>query len=99
MKAAKITLNEPEEDYIRLVNPFFNLTDKEIDIVAELIRNDKSGVTRKSKKDTASKLGFTANSFSNYIKKIKDKGAIDEDDRFHWLLLNDDTEGISFYFQ
>ena len=68
--------------YIQFWNSLFNLTPKELTILAYFIEvnetsNDINLCSNKNKKLVAKKLKFTDHTtLNNYVKKLKDKGAI-----------------------
>ena len=68
--------------YIQVWNGIFNLTNKELSILAQFIDihktvDIKSICHNKIKQVVASKLDIRdANTLNNYIKKLKDKGAL-----------------------
>jgi hypothetical protein len=87
MKTKKIKVKvDTTFKYIQIFNGIFGLTDTEIEILAEFIdakiRLDKAGITMNAfsteiKKQVATKLGRDDfNTLNNYIKKLKEKGAI-----------------------
>ena len=63
-------------------NGIFNLTNKELEILSAFIKvnltsKSKNFCTKKSKDDVAKIMSFDdPNTLNNYIKKLKDKGAL-----------------------
>lgn len=86
-KRAKITLNSIE-DYVRMMNGLFGLTDREIDVLSEFIKeklyreqNDIDANVHlfhhSVKKRIAKRLGKKSHHWINgYIMDLKKKGAI-----------------------
>tara|TARA_R110002020_G_scaffold102602_2_gene240819 strand:- start:2606 stop:2938 length:333 start_codon:yes stop_codon:yes gene_type:complete len=83
MKKRKITVNiDTTYKYIQLWNGIFNLTDKELTILSSFI--DVNSITEevnmcsvRNKKEVSSMVGLKDyNTLNNYIKKLKDKGAL-----------------------
>ena len=88
--------------YLQIWNGIFNLTEKELKILALFIDVNKelkaaNLCTPKSKKLVAKQLGFTDhNTLNNYIKKFKDKGVLLKHKRNYRLnkLLNINTASV-----
>jgi len=78
--------------YIQFWNSMFNLTPKELKVLVEFINISTYDVicTKADKKAVAATIGFKdPNTLNNYIKKFKDKKAIELIDgsyRIHKLL-------------
>ena len=79
----KITVNiNSTYKYLQLWNGIFNLTNKELSILAQFIdvqidTKDKNLCSSPNKKIVASNIGIKdPNTLNNYIKKYKDKKAI-----------------------
>lgn len=64
------------DDYIRLINTFFDFSAKEIEILSELIRQNPKVVTKDSRLAVCDKLGLSNVFLNTYIKRIKDKEGI-----------------------
>jgi len=88
--------------YLQIWNGIYNLTEKELKILALFIDINKelkaaNLCTPKSKKLVAKKVGFTDyNTLNNYIKKFKDKGVLLKQKRNYRLnkLLNINTTSV-----
>ena len=88
--------------YLQLWNGIFNLTDKEIQILAAFI--DIQGITNednlcsvRNKKEVSRIVGIKDyNTLNNYIKKFKDKGTILKKDSNYTLnpFLNPETNVV-----
>ena len=88
--------------YLQLWNGIFNLTDKEIQILAAFI--DIQGITNednlcsvRNKKEVSRVVGIKDyNTLNNYIKKFKDKGTILKKDSNYKLnpFLNPETNVV-----
>jgi len=88
--------------YLQLWNGIFNLTDKEIQILAAFI--DIQGITNednlcsvRNKKEVSRIVGIKDyNTLNNYIKKFKDKGTILKKDSVYKLnpFLNPETNVV-----
>lgn len=83
MKKKKITVNiDSTYKYLQLWNGIFNLTNKELSILAQFIdvqidTKDKNLCSISNKKTVAANIGIKdPNTLNNYIKKYKDKKAI-----------------------
>ena len=83
MKKRKITVSiDSTYKYLQLWNGIFNLTDKELAILASFIdantiKKDINICSVSNKKDVAKIMGIKDyNTLNNYVKKFKDKGAI-----------------------
>ena len=83
MKKRKITVNiDTTYKYVQLWNGIFNLTNKELQILSTFI--DVQNITDevnlcsvKNKREVARMVGIKdPNTLNNYIKKLKDKGAL-----------------------
>ena len=67
---------------VQIWNGIFNLTNKELEILSAFIKvnltsKSKNFCTKKSKDDVAKIMSFDdPNTLNNYIKKLKDKGAL-----------------------
>lgn len=93
--------------YLQLWNGIFNLTDKELKILALFIDADKEKkdvnlCSPASKKLVAKQLGFTDhNTLNNYVKKFKDKGVLLKRGRSYSLnkLLNIKTKSVRINLQ
>ena len=88
--------------YLQLWNGIFNLTDKEIQILAAFI--DIQGITNednlcsvRNKKEVSRVVGIKDyNTLNNYIKKFKDKGVMLKSNGDYKLnpFLNPDTDSV-----
>ena len=88
--------------YLQLWNGIFNLTDKELEILASFI--DTQEITEEvnlcsvnNKKQVARMVGIKDyNTLNNYIKKVKDKGVMLKSMNNYKLnsVFNTDTESI-----
>lgn len=61
---------------LKMLNPFLNLTDYEMEIISAMLKNEiliLTSITRKNLKGILNKDTFT---FNNYIKRLKDKGTL-----------------------
>tara|TARA_R110002050_G_scaffold140618_1_gene265568 strand:- start:662 stop:997 length:336 start_codon:yes stop_codon:yes gene_type:complete len=93
--------------YLQLWNGIFNLTDKELKILALFIDADKEKksvnlCSPTAKKLVAKQLGFADyNTLNNYVKKFKDKGVLLKKGRNYSLnkLLNIKTESVRINLQ
>jgi hypothetical protein len=101
MITKKITVNiDSTYKYLQLWNGIFNLTNKELSILAEFIdvqidTKDKNLCSSDNKKAVASNIDIKdPNTLNNYIKKYKDKKAITLKSRAYSLnpMLNPATE-------
>jgi hypothetical protein len=67
---------------LQIWNGIFDLTNKELEVVSAFIKVNmtakrKNLCSKKNKNDVAKLLGFEdPNDLNNYIKKLKDKGAL-----------------------
>lgn len=85
MKKIKVSIDSTR-DYIQLLNGLFNLTNSEMDVLAEFVKLkvslDKSDIdinafSTQAKKKVAERLNKEDfNTLNTYIKRLKDKGAI-----------------------
>ena len=82
----KITVNiDSTYKYLQLWNGIFNLTDKELSILASfidtnIIKEDKNICSVSNKKSVAKIMKIKDyNTLNNYVKKFKDKGVIQKD--------------------
>lgn len=98
-KTVLLNLQTMPNDYIKLVNTFFDFSSKEIEIVSELIKQDQTGITKESRKKTVENLSLSGEKLLNtYIKRIKDKGGLKEENgklTFIGLLIPEEA-GITF---
>lgn len=96
--------------YIQIFNGMFNLTEKEMIVLAAFIDKHKQltehGIdvfTSQVKKQIAEQLDMTDfNMLNNYIKAFKDKNAIryiNGKYQFNPLLLKGDEEGVFFSYE
>ena len=83
MKKRKITVNiDSTYKYLQLWNGIFNLTDKELSILASfidtnIIKEDNNICSVSNKKSVAKIMKIKDyNTLNNYVKKFKDKGAL-----------------------
>ena len=93
--------------YLQLWNGIFNLTDKEIEILAAFI--DVQNITDevnlcsvKNKREVARIVGIKDyNTLNNYIKRFKDKGAILKKNGHYTLnpFLNPSTDSVEVTIQ
>jgi hypothetical protein len=102
-KTRKITVTiDSTYKYIQLWNGIFNLTDKELSILASfidtnIIKEDINICSVSNKKSVAKILGIKDyNTLNNYVKKFKDKGAIILNHNTYKLnpFLNPDTDCV-----
>lgn len=103
MKRRKITVNiDTTYKYVQLWNGIFNLTDKELAIIASfidtnIVTGDANLCSVKNKKAVAKIVGIKDyNTLNNYIKKFKDKGAMIVSQSMYKLnpFLNPDTDVV-----
>ena len=88
--------------YLQLWNGIFNLTDKEIQILAAFIdiqeiTNEDNLCSVRNKKEVSRIVGIKDyNTLNNYIKKFKDKGTILKKDSTYKLnpFLNPETNVV-----
>ena len=101
MKKRIITVNiNTTYKYIQLWNGIFNLTDKELQILASFIdvqeiTDEVNMCSIRNKKEVARIVGIKdPNTLNNYIKKFKDKGAILKKNGYYKLnpFLDTDTD-------
>ena len=103
MKKKKITVSiDSTYKYIQLWNGIFNLTDKELTILAAFI--DVNNITEevnlcsiRNKKEVARMVGIKDyNTLNNYVKSFKDKGVILKKDNVYKLnpFLDPDTDMV-----
>ena len=92
MKKRRITVNiNTTYKYIQLWNGIFNLTDKELQILASFIvvqeiTDEVNMCSIRNKKEVARIVGIKdPNTLNNYIKKFKDKGTILKKDNIYKL--------------
>ena len=101
MKKKKITVSiDSTYKYIQLWNGIFNLTDKELTILASFI--DVNNITDelnlcsvRNKKEVSRIVGIKDyNTLNNYVKSFKDKGVILKKDNVYKLnpFLDPDTD-------
>ena len=99
----KITINvNSTYKYLQLLNGIFNLTSTELKVLAALvdaaaILEDINICSAKSKKAAARTVGQEDfNTLNNYVKKIKDKGAIKKSGKDYVLnrLLDQSTKKV-----
>jgi len=108
-KIVKITLRNTKQ-YLRVLNGMFNLTDKELTVLAAFI--DKleqlrgTGIdvfSAEVKKQVASELDIDDfNTLNVYIKRLKDKNALRYDGSYRinpLLIKKKDEEGVFFKWQ
>ena len=105
MKKKKITVSiDSTYKYIQLWNGIFNLTDKELTILAAFI--DVNNITEevnlcsiRNKKEVARMVGIKDyNTLNNYVKKLKDKNAIEltnDGYKLHRLLRNEENVTVT----
>lgn len=79
MKNISLSIDKPK-DYLKLFNGFFELTDKELDIVFAFfvykIRTSDYVFSKEIKDEISESIGLSnKSSINTYIKRIKDKGA------------------------
>ena len=103
MKNKKITVNiNSTYKYLQLWNGIFNLTEKELTILASFIdvntlTEEENFCSVKNKKAVAQMVGIKDyNTLNNYIKKFKDKGAILKKENIYKLnpFLNPDGQTV-----
>ena len=103
MRKKKITFNiDCTYKYVQLWNVIFNLTEKELQILASFI--DVNDITDevnicciRNKREVARVVGAKDyNTLNNYIKKFKDKGTILKKDGDYKLnpFLNPETDSV-----
>ena len=104
----KITINvNSTYKYLQFWNGIFNLTTTELKVLAALvdtsnILEDPSICSAKVKKEAAKVIGQSDfNTLNNYVKKMKDKGAIIKDGKNYRLnrLLNLDADMVEVNFK
>ena len=89
--------------YLQLWNGIFNLTDKEIEILAafidvQLITNELNLCSVKNKREVARIVGIKDyNTLNNYIKRFKDKRVVKKSDGNYTLntFLNPETDSVT----
>ena len=100
----QITVNiDSTLKYLQLWNGIFNLTDKEIQILAafidvQIITNEVNLCSVKNKREVARIVGIKDyNTLNNYIKRFKDKKVIAKSDNNYNLnnFLNPDTTSVT----
>ena len=91
-KTRKITVTiDSTYKYIQLWNGIFNLTDKELSILASfidtnIIKEDINICSVSNKKSVAKILGIKDyNTLNNYVKRFKDKGVIIKEEKGYKL--------------
>tara|TARA_R100001443_G_scaffold47218_1_gene59889 strand:- start:6918 stop:7250 length:333 start_codon:yes stop_codon:yes gene_type:complete len=103
MKNKKITVNiDTTYKYLQIWNGIFNLTNKELQILAAFIdvqdsKKDINLCSINNKKNVAGMIGITDyNTLNNYIKRFKDKGAMIKKDNVYTLnpFLNPNTDKV-----
>ena len=103
MNKRKITVNiDSTYKYLQLWNGIFNLTDKELSILASfidtnIIKEDINICSVSNKKSVAKIMKIKDyNTLNNYVKKFKDKGAIILSNNTYKLnpFLNPDTDSV-----
>ena len=95
--------------YIRLWNGLFNLTKKELEILAAFVDANreseekiKNACNVEIKKVVASKLGIEDyNTLNNYVKRFKKKGVIIKRGKYYSLnkLLDPETSSVEILIQ
>lgn len=93
--------------YLQIWNGIFNLTEKELKILALFVdvnkeKKDVNLCSPSSKRLVAKHLGFTDhNTLNNYVKKFKDKGVLLKRGRNYSLnkLLNIKTKSVRINLQ
>jgi len=80
MKNISFSIDKPK-DYLKLFNGFFELTDKELDVLFAFfvysVKTKEYPFSKDIKDDISESLNLTnKSSINTYIKRIKDKGAI-----------------------
>ena len=99
----KITVNiNSTYKYLQIWNGIFNLTNKELQIIAAFIdvqdiREDVNFCSVQNKKDVAAVVGLKDyNTLNNYIKRLKDKGVILKRNNYYILnpFLEPETEYV-----
>ena len=100
----KITINiDSTLKYLQLWNGIFNLTDKELEILAAFIdiqniTNEENLCSIKNKREVARIVGIKDhNTLNNYIKRFKDKRVISKSDNNYTLnaFLNPETDSVT----
>ena len=89
--------------YLQLWNGIFNLTDKEIEILAAFIdvqdiTNEVNLCSVKNKREVARIVGIKDyNTLNNYIKRFKDKRVVQKSEGNYSLnsFLNPDTDSVT----
>jgi|TARA_R110002020_G_scaffold4440_1_gene19397 hypothetical protein len=104
MKKRKITVSiDTTIKYLQLWNGIFNLTDKEVEILAAFIdvqniTNESNLCSVKNKREVARIVGIKDyNTLNNYIKRFKDKKVIQKTNGDYSLnsFLNPDTDRVT----
>jgi len=91
--------------YINLLNKFHNLTDKEVDILMELLRAYFSALKKYKNVEAASKLYFDKEELSkntkikpsvlkNYLSSLRKKNVLLEDNRIAPVLIPPSKDGL-----
>ena len=100
----KITINiDSTLKYLQLWNGIFNLTDKELEILAafidiQTITNEVNLCSVKNKREVARIVGIKDyNTLNNYIKRFKDKRVISKSENNYTLnsFLNPETDSVT----
>ena len=77
VKLIKITVKvNREENFFKVMNPYFNLSDKEIEILAIIYSRDKEELTKETKLFIRDQFNLTAKQLGNILVSLRNKGTL-----------------------
>lgn len=72
-RTIKISKDKYYKAALTIVNSFLNLTDYELEIIVEMLKNNIKTLTTETRLQLRELTSSNVHSFNNYIKRLKDK--------------------------
>ena len=65
-----------QENFFKVMNPYFNLSNKEIEILAIIYSKDKDELTKETKNFIRKEFNLTAKQLGNILVSLRNKGTL-----------------------
>lgn len=72
----KVNRDNMQENFFKVMNPYFNLSDKEIEILAIIYSRDKEELTKETKMFIRDQFNLTAKQLRNILVSLRNKGTL-----------------------
>lgn len=72
----KINRENMQENFFKVMNPYFNLSEKEIEILAIIYSREKDELTKETKMFIRDQFNLTAKQLGNILVSLRNKGTL-----------------------